>query len=157
MKAFLIVILSLSFNIIALGQTFNWTDTSFIKGSKRTIRPYWSMDNLIRLNDDSNTRAIMDTLIQFLIKNPLVKIEIDCHLGQSPAFKLENLSQYRAENIKDYLHNIAGIDTTRIITKGYEFTKPIISQDTINSDKKNEREKVWIYQCINERADIIIN
>lgn len=168
MKTFLIIIISFSFTLNILGQTFNWADTSFLIGSKRTIRPFWSPDNITRLQEDKNTLAVMDTLFRFLRKNPSLRIEIDCHLGEPSLFKKTNISVERAANIKAHLLWWGGIDTVGVIVKGYEFTRPIIPQATLDSLYRNiyrknrkigdtiERRRFYSAVHINERTDIII-
>src|SRR5271156_5313498 len=94
---------------------------------------------------------ILYTIVQFLRKNQSVKIEVDCHLNQYPLFPESNISQIRAEYFRNYLFWHGGIDTARIIAKGYEFTKPIISQNTINRLFKEKKRKE-LFNCyrINE-------
>jgi outer membrane protein OmpA-like peptidoglycan-associated protein len=71
----------------------------------------------------------LNKLERMLSQNPNMRVEIAGHTDYigTPAYNL-NLSQRRAEAVKDYLTK-KGIDPRRIVAKGYGKTKPLASND----------------------------
>jgi len=81
---------------------------------------------------------MLDQIIGFMAKYPLVKLEIAAHtdnLGSAPALTL--LSQKRAEAMVNYLIN-NGVNSLRLIPKGYGGSKPLIS-NYVEADRKLNR------------------
>ena len=56
------------------------------------------------------------------------------------------LSQERANEVKKYLVSIGGIDAKRIQTKGWGPSKPIASNATEETRKKNRRVEFSIFK-----------
>lgn len=78
----------------------------------------------------------LNKLEMMLRQNPNLKIEIGGHTDSiGPESYNKNLSQKRAEAVKDYLTR-KGIDPRRIIAKGYGESKPLASND----DEEEGRE-----------------
>lgn len=79
-------------------------------------------------------------LAGFLESNPEVRIEIAGHTDdQGTAEYNEDLSQRRADAVKKYLADQAGIDASRLETAGYGATKPIATNETEEGRAKNRR------------------
>jgi len=89
-------------------------------------------------------KALLE-LVEFLKKNPEIKIEIGGHTAargdDDPA--TIKLSEKRAETVRKYL--IAkGIDAGRLTAKGYGGSKPIADGKTDEGAKKNRRVEVRV-------------
>lgn len=84
-------------------------------------------------------------LVQFLKKNPEIRIEIGGHTAargdDDPA--TVRLSERRAETVRKYLAS-KGIEETRLTSKGYGGSKPIADGKTDAGAKKNRRVEVRI-------------
>lgn len=89
-------------------------------------------------------KALLE-LVEFLKKNPEIRIEIGGHTaarGDDDANTIK-LSEKRAETVRKYL--IAkGIDANRLTSKGYGGSKPIADGKTEEGAKKNRRVEVRI-------------
>jgi OOP family OmpA-OmpF porin len=81
------------------------------------------------LNDEANAR--LNSLARFLEEHPGAKLEIQGHtdnVGQSTRNK--ELSEDRANAVKEYLVEESGIPPSRISTYGYCDRKPIRENST---------------------------
>ncbi len=88
--------------------------------------------------------AALDKLVLFMKQNPNVKIEISGHTNNIGDYdKLVDLSVRRAEAVKRYLVS-KGIDSSRIVTKGYGPDKPIADNSTLKGRRLNQRVEVKI-------------
>jgi len=86
----------------------------------------------------------LDKLARTLKKHPNVKILIGGHTDHVGKIdELIQLSQERADAIRDYLVE-NGIDSSRIKTKGYGPTQPIIKGNDETSRSKNRRVEILI-------------
>ena len=92
----------------------------------------------------SSSRAELDRLVEFLKKNRDINIEIAGHTDDSgdDAYNLQ-LSIKRAENVKEYLVS-GGVDKSRLITRGYGKSKPILANDSEESRARNRRVEFTI-------------
>lgn len=81
----------------------------------------------------------LDKVVEFLNNNPSVEIEIAGHTDSkgSDEYNL-NLSQGRAQAVVDYLIG-QGIDSFRLIAKGYGETVPVATNDTDEGRAINRR------------------
>lgn len=95
--------------------------------------------------DDSYNEE-MQTIVEYMIKNPLTKITIIGHTDNigSAQYNLA-LSEKRAESVKNYLINNFNIDKQRLTTQGLGSAKPIADNDTEEGRKNNRR--VIISDC----------
>jgi outer membrane protein OmpA-like peptidoglycan-associated protein/chitodextrinase len=106
-----------------------------------------SADLFFNQNDYSLTTAgkqMLDQIIGFMAKYPLIKLEIGSHtdnLGSPAALTL--LSQKRAETMVNYLINY-GVNSLRLVPKGYGGSRPLIP-NSVEADRK-----------LNRRVDFII-
>ena len=91
-----------------------------------------------------NSKVELDKLVDFLKKNPKLKIEIGGHTDNlgNPQSNLD-LSKNRAKAVFDYLIK-AEIAATRMRSTGYGPTKPIESNDTEEGRAKNRRTEFEI-------------
>lgn len=88
--------------------------------------------------------AELQKLIDFLNANPTVSIEISGHtdnVGSVQANQL--LSENRAKSVYEYLIN-HGINSARLIYKGYGETQPVATNDTDEGRQKNRRTEFKI-------------
>ncbi len=112
----------------------------FFDLNKATLRP----ESMVELNK----------LREFLVANPTLKIEIGGHTDtRGDAKENQTLSDARAKSVMDYLVT-QGIAATRLTSKGYGETKPIISDEKIAA-MSSEKEKEKAHQE-NRRTEYII-
>lgn len=103
----------------------------FFDLSKATLRP----ESFVELNK----------LRDFLKANPSIRIEISGHTDtRGDAEDNLKLSEARAKSVKDYLIS-QGIDASRLSSKGYGESKPVISDDDI-AKMPTEAEKEKAHQ-----------
>jgi len=96
-------------------------------------------------NFDKASLFILDNFVDFLKENPKIKIGIQGHTDNvgDPKFNME-LSQKRAQAVRDYLI-LMGIKQSRIVfTKGFGETKPIATNYTSEGRAKNRRTEFVI-------------
>ncbi len=81
----------------------------------------------------------LDRVVELINKNPKIKVEISGHTDSkgSDEYNLK-LSQSRAKSVVEYLIN-KGIDSKRLIAKGYGETQPIDTNDTDEGRQNNRR------------------
>ena len=106
---------------------------------------YLSIDQLavyFKTNDyslDVEDIKAIDLVLKQMKENPKMKVEIAAHTDNVGDNKSNlRLSQQRANSVKTYLIK-NGIDTNRIVSKGYGEEKPIASNDTEEGKAKNRR------------------
>ncbi|MEO1051958.1 MAG: OmpA family protein [Bacteroidota bacterium] len=90
----------------------------------------------------------LDKLVDFLLDNPDFRLRISGHTDSDgeERFNLQ-LSQKRAEVIKDYLVGTGTIEEHRVVAIGYGSSKPIKEEESTESDKKlNRRVEFEIYR-----------
>ncbi len=79
-------------------------------------------------------------LINFLLDNPELKLKISGHTdSKGDAGKNLQLSQNRADSIKEYIVNLAGVDESRIEAIGYGSSMPIVKDEQTEEDRKLNR------------------
>jgi OOP family OmpA-OmpF porin len=85
-------------------------------------------------------RAEIEKVAEFLKENPGSTVVIEGHTDNAGARAANiNLSQSRANSVKDYLVSEFGIDASRIKAVGYGPDKPIASNATSEGRQKNRR------------------
>jgi outer membrane protein OmpA-like peptidoglycan-associated protein len=138
-------------------STFNWTDTTFTVGSERLITIIWDLD-YSGMRPES--KVTCDTVVNFMKKNPNLQIGIYCNTDQqgSPTHNMR-LSQARAQCVVSYIR-YQGIDSARLVPKGWGFTRLIYTTPEIMSIKdadpkiqKHKRDS--LYQA-NRRTEVVI-
>lgn len=94
--------------------------------------------NKHELKPESNPE--LQKLIEFLQKNPKLKIELGGHTDNSGDKKFnQTLSQNRAKAVYDYVLSHSSIDKNRLAYKGYGDTKPKVPNDSPENKAKNRR------------------
>jgi outer membrane protein OmpA-like peptidoglycan-associated protein len=96
------------------------------------------------MNDKS--LPVLNEMYNFLQENGGIVIEVGGHTNNIPpdAF-CDKLSTARAKSVADYL-TAKGIDPNRVFFKGYGKRKPIVSNDTPEGRKQNQRVEIKILQ-----------
>jgi outer membrane protein OmpA-like peptidoglycan-associated protein len=130
------------------------SDTSFEVGDK-IIAPAI----LYGLSGDACTyQPFKDSVVKisiFLEAHPKLIIELAGHTdSRGDKSSLFELSTARMNCIKNYLVRDLGIDSSRIKTRGYGCSQPIVS-DNIIASKKTQEEKEELF-AKNRRTEIII-
>lgn len=89
----------------------------------------------------------LDKVADFLLDNPEFKLRISGHTDSDGRedFNLE-LSQLRADAIKEYLIYFGGIDEDRIEAKGYGSSQPILKDHSEEAKKLNRRVEFELYR-----------
>lgn len=99
----------------------------------------------------------LDHLYQFLVNNPTAIIEISAHTDRIGSYEYNiNLSKRRAQAVVDYLIN-KGIDSKRLIAKGYGFTKPLATNLTEEGRQLNRRVEFKILSYDEKELESILN
>ena len=84
----------------------------------------------------------LDELYEFLYDNPTIIIEVSGHTNGLPADDYcDRISSERARSVAEYLIG-KGIETRRVISKGYGKHKPVASNQTPEGRKKNQRVEI---------------
>lgn len=91
-----------------------------------------------------NSKDSLNYLVTLLNNNPTIKIELDANTDQRGSKRHnEILSQARAQSCVNYLIS-KGIDSARMVPKGWGFDRPIITSAQIAKMKtKQEKEAAW--------------
>lgn len=89
------------------------------------------------LQDKSKTE--LQKISRFLMDNPLVRVEISGHTDNvgAPSYN-KQLSEKRAQSVYQYLRD-NGIDSKRLIPKGYGQEKPVSTNETDEGRQANRR------------------
>jgi outer membrane protein OmpA-like peptidoglycan-associated protein len=84
-------------------------------------------------------RLGIDRVIVVLKNNPGAKMEVQGHTdNQASAAYNQRLSERRAKAVKDYMV-AEGISPSRLITKGYGFSRPVATNDNATGRAQNRR------------------
>lgn len=94
--------------------------------------------NSAQIKADSHQK--LKTLADSMTQNPTATVLLESHTDSKGAASYNlNLSQARADSVKDSLVKNYGIQESRITTKGYGETQPIDTNDTEAGRQKNRR------------------
>jgi len=86
----------------------------------------------------------LNLVVQFMKNNPHIEIELSGHTDSRGSFRqLMTLSQQRVNRVKGYLVS-KGIESKRIVGRGYGGSKPIASNDTEETRMLNRRVEFTI-------------
>ena len=92
---------------------------------------------------NTHLTGFLDTLEDFLKKNPGLVIEIGGHSDNSGTPQINRrLSLRRAQRVKDYLIRKGGIIEARLVVKGYSSGTPIASNLTPEGKTRNRRVEI---------------
>ncbi|HEX7319359.1 MAG TPA: OmpA family protein [bacterium] len=94
----------------------------------------------LKLDPESKTVPALDEAAALLTNHPELEVEIQGHTDNvgSETYNLE-LSQKRAEAVRDYLIDIHMIEPVRMIARGRGESKPVAGNDTEADRAKNRR------------------
>ena len=93
-----------------------------------------------KANVKPESYGTLKSIADVLTENPAVKVKITGHTdSDGDAAKNLDLSQRRAESVKNELAKNFGIDDSRLSTEGAGETKPIAANDTPENKAKNRR------------------
>jgi outer membrane protein OmpA-like peptidoglycan-associated protein len=108
-----------------------------VSGSKITLNNIFFETAKWDLQEKSKTE--LNRILKFMKENPSVKIEISGHTDDigSDAANLD-LSKKRAQSVVDYLTK-AGINSGRLLSKGYGETQPLIPNTSDENRAMNRR------------------
>ncbi len=82
---------------------------------------------------------ILSEFVKLMTLYPDLKIEIQGHTDNTGAAQHNlDLSGRRAESVKNFIV-LFGVESSRLVSKGYGLTKPIESNDTEEGRAKNRR------------------
>lgn len=110
---------------------------------------------------NENSRITLDTLYSLLKENPEIVIELSSHTDSigSDSYNM-NLSQQRAEACADYLY-AKGIDSSRVIPKGYGRSQPVAPNSINGKDNPegralNRRTQYKVIGNLKQKGDKVI-
>jgi outer membrane protein OmpA-like peptidoglycan-associated protein len=110
---------------------------SIKEGNKIILKNIFFATNSFALLPQSN--AELETLLDMMTNNPTIKIEISGYTDNVGKDDYNiNLSQKRAESVKQYLIN-KGVKEDRIVAKGYGKNNPIATNDNEQGRQMNRR------------------
>ena len=88
----------------------------------------------------------LDEVVRFLTNNPGLRIEIGGHTDSIGEYNDNlRLSQNRAKAVVDFMVS-RGIDSSRLVSKGYADTEPVADNGTESGRAKNRRTELKIIQ-----------
>lgn len=92
--------------------------------------------------------ADLNKVVNFLYDNIDFKLKIEGHTDSvGDATRNLELSDARAQNIRDYIVEFAGIFPERVLAKGYGSSRPIVEKELTEEDRKlNRRVEFEIYR-----------
>lgn len=87
----------------------------------------------------TDSKGALDSVAKILSRNPTVRVRIEGHTDtQGEAASNLALSRRRAEAVRDYLIT-KGIDTTRLATQGFGESQPLVTPDTTEAARRQNR------------------
>jgi outer membrane protein OmpA-like peptidoglycan-associated protein len=111
-------------------------------GTKFELRNVFFETGKFELKPESKTE--LELVVAMLNQNPSMRIQVSGHtdnVGAEANNKL--LSENRAKSVVEYLVK-SGIDATRLTSKGFGSSQPIMSNDTPEGKAKNRRTEIEI-------------
>lgn len=99
---------------------------------------------------NSQSEYELNRLLNLMTENPLIKIELSAHTDDkgSDAYNMK-LSLRRAEAIVNWLSNY-GIDRSRLISKGYGKSKPLVPNTNDENRSVNRRVELKVTELVKE-------
>lgn len=91
------------------------------------------------------SRPELDRIVRLMKEHPGMRIEVGGHTDSiGSADYNQNLSRLRAEAVRGYLVEEGGIVPSRIVSRGYGFTRPVASNTTEEGRNQNRRSELRI-------------
>lgn len=154
MKKITVIILLIMFgSCFSFAQNFNLNSKKFTIGDTYVSNPKILFD-IASYEIRTESYSQLDSIAAFLIKYDSLIIEVGAHLdNRASNHSSRRLDQKRAESIVEYLIE-KGINSDRLIAKGYHGSKLLISKEDIKKMKTpQEKEKA---HSINRRVEFKI-
>ena len=112
------------------------------EGQSVVLKNIFFETNSFELKEESN--AELQTMLELMQKNPTLRVEISGHTDNIGKDDYNiSLSENRAKSVRQWLVD-KGIDTQRIVAKGYGKTKPIADNSTEEGRQQNRRTEFKI-------------
>jgi outer membrane protein OmpA-like peptidoglycan-associated protein len=111
-------------------------------GTKFELRNVFFETGKFELKPESKTE--LELVVAMLNQNPAMRIQVSGHtdnVGAEASNKL--LSENRAKSVVEFLVK-SGIDATRLTSKGFGSSQPIMSNDSPEGKAKNRRTEIEI-------------
>ncbi|MDF9795935.1 outer membrane protein OmpA-like peptidoglycan-associated protein [Catalinimonas alkaloidigena] len=136
--------------IIQGDEFFRLEEIFFLNGDKEFHREVASVSSRLKFENmkfdngkaelKTSMFADLDKIIDFLLDNPDFMLKIEGHTDSdgNPDLNLD-LSQRRADAIKEYLVEFGKLDASRVEAIGYGSTKPIVEEKTEKDKQLNRR------------------
>lgn len=89
----------------------------------------------------------LDVVVKVLQRDPGATARVEGHADKRKTSVHEynmKLSERRSRAVVDYMVNVGGIARTRLVYKGYGFTRPVAPNDTEPNMQKNRRTEIYI-------------
>ena len=119
-----------------------------IKEDKKEIKIDFeklAKSSLFEFNSDKvsqDSYAGLDFVASFLKENPNVTVKVEGHTDNvGRQLYNQKLSERRAKSVADYIIS-KGVDSERVSTQGFGFSRPIASNDTSEGRAKNRRTEL---------------
>ena len=102
--------------------------------------------------DKSNVKAkyhdVIGKVAEFMKQYPTTTTVIEGHTDNRGKYEYNiKLSERRADSVRNYLVEKFGIESSRLSTKGYGYTKPVASNDTAEGRQRNRSIDAMI-ECV---------
>jgi outer membrane protein OmpA-like peptidoglycan-associated protein len=102
--------------------------------------------------DKSDVKAkyhdVIGKVAEFMKEYPTTTTVIEGHTDNRGKYEYNiKLSERRADSVRNYLIEKFGIESSRLSTKGYGYTKPVASNDTAEGRQRNRRIDAMI-ECV---------
>ena len=103
--------------------------------------------------DKSDVKAkyhdVIGKVAEFMKQYPTTTTVIEGHTDNRGKYEYNiKLSERRADSVRNYLVEKFGIESSRLSTKGYGYTKPVASNETAAGRQKNRRIDA-VLECVN--------
>jgi len=139
-------------SVISFGQTVSLNGTVFKIGDKLPVRPilfHFAESSLL-----AESYPYLDSVAYYLLQNNNLALEVGVHTDSRGSDKYSTcLSCNRAKAIVNYLIS-KGIQSDRLLSKGYNATEPLVSDEKIK--KLKTKEEIEKAHQINRRTEFKI-
>jgi outer membrane protein OmpA-like peptidoglycan-associated protein len=91
---------------------------------------------------------VIGKVSEFMKENPSTTTVIEGHTDNRGKYEYNiKLSERRAESVRSYLVEKFGIESSRLSTKGYGYTKPVATNETAEGRQRNRRIDAML-ECV---------
>ena len=145
--------LTLFWTTSCIGQTFSFSDTTFVVGSIHTMPPFEENSRWLQLEIERMDK-VYDTIVDFLKRNPQLTIEFGIHMDvRGSAEYNQAFSDRRARYVREDLLK-RGVSEKQVTVVGYGETKPIYDKAFIENLTAEEAKEEAHY--VNRRIELKI-